>query len=217
MGCDIHAAIEYRDTGAGPWKALLNRNKYFGKWEDESELTARLDVGRDYDLFAILGNVRNGRGFAGVKTGEGFDPMTDNRGIPEDISPEANEALSHEHSATWVTLPEILAYDWDRSSKHIGWVGAEEFEKWDRMKEWNPEPDGWCGGGNFKKITIEEMRQAIQDGKADSLGRTMCLIAWVTSYTHDARQMWTHILPKMLNLGRTHGFDNVRLVMDFDS
>ena len=60
MGCDIHPAIEYRQDGA--WKAVLFPNKHFGKYEGEPEFTAKIDIGRDYDLFAILGNVRNGLG-----------------------------------------------------------------------------------------------------------------------------------------------------------
>lgn len=236
MGCDIHPAIEYRQSPEQPWKALLNKNPYFGKYGDEKEFTARLDIGRDYDLFAVLGNVRNGSGFAGCDTGDGFDSISDNRGVPDDISDEAREALSDEHSATWVTLAEILAFDWDRSTKHRGWVNGIEFEKWDRMKQWNPQPESWCGGvsgGNVEHISEQEMRakvtgimgkdargadweKLIEQLKAQ-LASTYCLIEWENSYTADTTQMWTKILPKMLNLGRQYGFDNVRLVMDFDS
>lgn len=228
MGCDIHPAIEYRESADGPWKAIMHKNRYFGRYSDEPEFKVKLDLDRDYDLFAILGNVRNGRGFAGTPTGSGFDPMSDNRGIPEDISAEAIEALSHDHSPTWVTLAEILAYDWDRSSTHVGWLSPIEFAEWDRMKEWNPEPSSWCGGGNFKQLSNEEMREEIRlatfpndaaktEAALRSLGHVATKIQWETSYSHDSRQMWTKILPPMLNLGREHGFDNVRLVMDFDS
>ena len=150
------------------------------------------------------------------------------RGVPEDISDAARAALSNEHSATWVTLAEILAYDWDRSTKHRGWVDAMTFERWDRMKEWNSTPDSWCGGGNFKQVSIEEMRDLVHvatlssdreltEKRLRAIGHVMCRIEWEETYTQSATQMWTKILPKMLNLGQQYGNDNVRLVMDFDS
>jgi hypothetical protein len=218
MGCDIHPAIEYRTHESAPWIALMYPNKYFGKWDHEPEFTARLDVSRDYDLFAILGNVRNEVGLA---------PITDNRGVPDDISPEARGVLSNEHSPTWMNLAEILAHDWDRSSKHRGCVSAPVFEKWDRVKEWNPQPESWCGavsGGGTKIISNDEMRGALKDDPALAKDDPMfpksglhTWIEWDHSYSADTTQMWTKILPKMLNLGREHGFTNVRLVMDFDS
>lgn len=125
MGCDIHPAIEFRQDGQ--WKALLFPNKNFGKeWNEEPELVADLDILRDYDLFAILGNVRNVRNgrSAAMNTGDGFDPMSDGRGVPEDATPETLKALSDEHSATWVSLTEILSYDWTRSTVSRGVVDA---------------------------------------------------------------------------------------------
>jgi hypothetical protein len=50
--------------------------------------------GRGYDVFAILGNVRNGTGFAGVKTSSGFVPISDGRGIPDDLSPQIRDHLT---------------------------------------------------------------------------------------------------------------------------
>ena len=41
---------------------------------------------RHYDVFAILADVRNGYGFAGVRTGSGFDPIAPGRGLPSDLS-----------------------------------------------------------------------------------------------------------------------------------
>ncbi|HSC56455.1 MAG TPA: hypothetical protein VLC51_04600 [Nitrospira sp.] len=226
MGCDIHPAIEYKD--ANGWHAIMFPNRYYAPGDKyEAEFTARLDVNRDYNLFAVLGNVRNGYGFAGTPTGKGFVPMSDNRGVPDDISDEAKSALSGEHSATWVTLTEILAYDWDRFTTHTGTVNPATFAKWDRMREWNPVPDSWSGGVSgrgVKYVSNDEMRQAIKDDpELANDGGLFCksgmytVIEWQNSYSDDCKQMWTKILPKMLNLGREHGYDNVRLVMDFDS
>lgn len=50
------------------------------------------DIGRNYNLFSILANVRNGVGFAGCKTGEGFEPIAMPRGFPADASPAVKKA-----------------------------------------------------------------------------------------------------------------------------
>jgi hypothetical protein len=227
MGCDIHAVIEYKN-GDG-WQALKVANRLFGKYDDEPAETASLDINRNYDLFAILGNVRHGYGVAGINTGDGFVPMSDGRGFPDDMSVDANAAVSHEHSATWVTLPEILSYDWTRSTKKRGVVSAREFEKWDRYKG---EPDSYCGeiaGPNIQHVTPEKMHALVKAAignkvRADEitealelLKNTYCTIEWETTYANAARQLWTAVLPHMLKLGSQYGHDNVRLVMDFDS
>lgn len=235
MGCDINAAVEYRTGADQPWQCAQFPDKLYGQydWHDKP-FTFECDFSRDYDLFAILGNVRNGSGFAGIKTGEGFEPMSDDRGVPDDISDEASEVLSNEHSATWVTLAEILAYDWDRSTGHNGVVDAVEFASWDVMKQWDPAPSSYSGdvgGGSVRHVSVDEMRAAVKEalgnlhprsdeGKAalkEKLSSTFTRVEWTESYSKAGEQLWTLALPKMLNLGREHGFDNVRLVMDFDS
>jgi len=164
MGCDIHAAIEYKDEKG--WHALMHDNKRFGKFGDEDKQTARLNLNRDYDLFAVLANVRNGRGFAGCLTSTAVDSISDQRGLPEDITTEAQESCWGDHSDTWVSLAGILAFDWTRSTTHYGVVSAREFEQWDRMKEWEPAPRSYCGdvtGGQTKKISPTKMRSHIKE------------------------------------------------------
>lgn len=237
MGCDIHPAMEYKKDDK--WTAVMFPNRWYGKYDDEPKETARVDISRDYDLFAILGNVRNGSGFAGIDTGDGFVPMTNGpdgpeREVPEDISDEARAALSDEHSPTWVTLAEILAYDWNRETKKRGWVDAVTFADWDWMKDIQAAPDNWSGGilgGSVRHISAREMKRRVDEIRKDRHGRdeafvkevkrqmpdTYCLIEWTESYSSAASQLWTKVLPMMLNLGREYGHENVRLVMDFDS
>ena len=219
MGCDIHPAIEFREAKGKPWQAVMQKNPNHGKWEGEEAMTASLDIWRDYNLFAILGNVRNGRGVAGIRTGGGYEPMSDNRGIPDDISPEAKGALSDEHSATWVTLREILFYDWQRVTTHEGVVDSTTFQRWDRMKEWQPRPDSHCGGvfgGRSKIVSNEEMRAAIERTDPE-LPYLNTRVEWQESYAEGGKKLWTDVLPQMLAFGKQVGYDNVRLVMDFDS
>ncbi len=67
---------------------------------------------RNYDLFAMLANLRNGVGFAGRKRGEVLDPIDEPRGIPEDASPEYREeaARSESHTFTYYTVEELREY-----------------------------------------------------------------------------------------------------------
>ena len=51
----------------------------------------------------------------------------------------------------------------------------------------------------------------------NTLHDTYTKVSWSQPYTETTIQMWTTILPPMLNLGRQYGYENVRLVMDFDS
>lgn len=226
MGTDIHLAIEVND-GEG-WRAIKFPNQYFGKYNDERKETYSLDFGRNYSAFAILGNVRNGHGFAGVDTGDGFAPLSDNRGLPEDITEEASEALSHEHSATYVTFEEMLAYDWTRRTTKRGVVSLKTFVEWDRDKDWRPWPSEYSGGisgPGIVMLTEAEMRALIQAKVSDRAAleafieaneRTYhCKIQWEEPYTEVAGELWTKVFPLMLKLSRQH--KQVRLVMDFDS
>lgn len=109
---------------------------------------------RSYSVFAILAGVRNGVGFAGCDTGDPFVPISEPRGLPADMSFELRRRLKADydddddwvslgdHSFSWLTLDEVLAYDWDQTTKKRGWVDAWNFELFRR----NGKPDSWSGG-----------------------------------------------------------------------
>jgi len=235
MGCDIHAALEIRIDGR--WQAVMRPNKWWSpESKDEPKETAGLDFDRNYSAFAILANVRNGVGFAGVDTGDGFVPISDPRGLPDDISPEARDTgCTGDHSDSWVTLAEVLAYDWTRQTTRRGWVSAETFEEWDRMKKWEPRPKGWSGGisgPRIEHVTEQEMRRRVYAVMKDArgpewndaitrlralCGDLYCSISWQEPYTRAAGDLWIVHVPHMLKLGHEHGVDNVRMVMNFDS
>lgn len=68
MGCDIHSVAQIKTKKC--WKTVL---------QDVAEDT------RNYDTFAMLADVRNGRGFAGCDSGDGFEPICEPRGLPSDF------------------------------------------------------------------------------------------------------------------------------------
>ena len=95
MGCDIHSHVEVRREG---------------QWDATDDLAFD---GRDYGLFGFLADVRN----------YSHSPViAEPRGLPDDVDLEADERefyVGDGHSASWLLLSELLAYDyeqvfWDR-------------------------------------------------------------------------------------------------------
>ena len=109
MGTDIHAAVEIFDGKR--WRAQLWPNPWYGKYNDENPTSYNMHLNRNYDLFAILANIRN------CEDGGGYAYIQEERGVPKDVSAEARAVLSNEHSAGWVTLSELLDFDWSRTIK----------------------------------------------------------------------------------------------------
>src|ERR1700684_1139747 len=156
MGCDIHGVIERR-TAYG-WKRL--EGAYFPN-------------NRNYDVFAILADVRNGRGFAGVKIGEGFDPIAESRGLPDGYTPDkysSDDFWLGDHSYSWLTLREVFEYDYEQTTTLCGVRSLAAFAKFEyqreNKREWHRElpcPDSWSGdvsGGGSATLSETEGRAA---------------------------------------------------------
>lgn len=74
MGCDIHSVAQIKKDN---------------KW-----ITVRQDIvgdPRNYNTFGVLANVRNGSGFAGCDTGDGFIPIEVPKGFPKDFKIQDGE------------------------------------------------------------------------------------------------------------------------------
>ncbi len=154
MGTDIHLYVEkrnpyYAEEGGPEWVLMMHEDATYDS--------------RSYNVFAVLANVRNGFGVAGCRTGAGFRPISPPRGLPKDMSPEMYRAAENvEHTPSWLTLKEILDYDWKQVSTHYGWVGPTEFIRWQREGK----PSSWSGdigGGSVRKVSNAEMAAAIAD------------------------------------------------------
>ena len=177
------------------------------------------DLDRNYDLFSMLADVRNGHGFAGCETGEGFEPLADPRGIPEDASPamraKAAEYGADGHSHSWATLAELQAYfSKERGTRRIGFVDMPEYL---RFKE-DGKPNSWSGGvsGQLVQIVTPAKMDLISRGKvkADTGKNVYTKISWPVSYTGAAGDFYTKTMPGMAKLGAP---EDVRLVFYFDN
>lgn len=188
MGCDIHLMAEHRvKRGATEkediWETLAPKKD--AKSKDQNEVYGEWYDGRNYNLFGILANVRNGRGFAGIKTGDGFEPILPEdakhplskpstsgpfcRGVPKNASAGYKKSVrdygEDGHSASWLTLTELETYAWkDKHSILYGVVGPSVYAAW---KETGGEPVAYSGGvagGGVIHVDNAEMDRLIAEG-----------------------------------------------------
>lgn len=160
MGTDIHGVVQVKKDD-GTWQTVLGMYR-----------------GRNYDLFAILADVRNSYGFAGVSRGDRFEPIADSRGLPSDVN---NDNFDFgDHSFSWVTLREILDVRWDTSIKRTGVISAKEFDEWDRTKP----PQSYCGsvGGKDVHTHNENVYMMLKNTNKLPTGNNFVQVYWTETY-----------------------------------
>jgi hypothetical protein len=214
MGCDIHLVVERRN-GDGRWQRVLPPPEAYDPWLKEMAEKEPNDRyysdrvkyvwynDRNYNLFAILADVRNGFD---------FKPIAQPRGLPDDLSEEVN-ALANpsdddddsndiwlgDHSHSWLTVRELLDYDWEQATMEGGWVDPWNFELWRQRGE--GKPDAWCGGvsgGSIEHISPREMAHKIDSGDIQWEGPETTTGSWDGRKYSDSlsRSMKTWGLPK---------------------
>lgn len=224
MGCDIHMHYELKtDTGWSPidWKEPHRT----GKYDDGSEkldwgtyFKDPLYVGRNYDLFAILANVRNGVGFAGIPTGTGFNPIAMPRGLPDDVSPavkaESDKWGVDGHGHQWLTLAEAMDYNYEQQTGQLAVVTETEFGEFLDTGR----PKSWCAdvsGNSVVMLSNQEMKQLIGGNLERRKGaHYYTRIRWGETYRSAIGEHWFVL---MNTLAERHGKENVRLVFWFDN
>jgi hypothetical protein len=210
MGTDIHGVFQKR-TAQG--------------WED---VPSSYDERRHYQLFAVLADVRNGYGFAGVPTGEAVKPVTAPRGLPEDFAMDgdahpvrAREVLGHrlewhsegeplevwmgDHSHSWLTGAEMLAWaEQAPSVTKVGILARDVYAKW----EGQGFPDSWSGGVSGPGIKIVN-DNAVEMQANPEWTHVRC--HWDVSLREDL----AYFFDEVARLVSEHG--EVRYVFGFDS
>lgn len=236
MGTDIHFYVEKRVNGA--WVTCDTWKKEDGYTDVDYKVQFFGD--RNYDLFAILADVRNGHGFAGVKTGEGFVPISAPKGWPEDCCPELRALFDRgiEHTPSYLTVKEIMDYDWTQTTKKQGWVDLSGWAQW-KIKG---SPDNYSGGIDGGLVVKVSQKQVQEAWDKISLGREpyalyhaeketvekVCsllgverdtlnvytLVTWEIPYYDAGRNFLSQTLPRLWRLGAP---EDVRCVFFFDS
>jgi len=113
MGTDIHSIAQVKTKDG--WKTVVGR-----PGGDD----------RNYDTFAVLADVRNGYGFAGTPTGEGWPVMFEPRGLPNDLELDGDERA---------VLPEPYYYSFDKEKK-------------------DPQHSMWLGDHTYSHLTLAELK-----------------------------------------------------------
>jgi hypothetical protein len=210
MGTDIHGVFQKRTSDG---------------WVD---IPSKYDEERHYQLFAVLADVRNGFGFAGIKTGEPVVPVSEPRGYPADFVVDDDEhpvaslellgrraeyyeesqpltMFMGDHSHSWLTGAEMLA--WAESAPEVlktGILSRSAYEAWDGKTA----PDSYCGGISGPSVIV------VNDNAVEM----------------EAQPCWTHVRchwNTCLKAGLAYFFDEVarlvgehgevRFVFGFDS
>jgi hypothetical protein len=240
MGTDIHMACEIRL--GDKWHLVTNsvfKNSWYRpnsqySWEQQQFTNIPYD-NRCYNLFAILADVRNGYGFAGIKIGDEFNPISAPKGYPDDMCDELisdidgtrnyddednRPHLSNEHSASWLTLQELLDYDWEQLHCDYGCVTESVYRDFIMKGE---RPDSWSGdvyGQDIVHLTESEMIDLINGKfpKEDTKRYyTKCYFKAET-YKDASGGFYYDVIPVLKTLVPDGGTaDDVRLVFDFDS
>jgi len=163
---------------------------------------------RNYDLFAMLADVRNGRGFAGVKTGDGFNPIADPKGIPEDASDEAKDFMDSYggdgHSHSYFTLAELKSYDWDQISIKQGVIPLGQYNA---LKGTGKGPESWCGMIGGPDILVSEPEEI-------TAATTHVFYRWAIKYRDHAENFLSKTIPALESLGEP---EKVRILFFFDN
>lgn len=169
---------------------------------------------RNYVVFGVLADVRNGSGFAGADTGNAVEPITEQRGLPDDMSDAAYVWFRHhggDHSDTWLMLDEVLQYDWSREIIKRGCVTVDDY----RVYVQRGRPENWCAdvsGGRIRFVDQATMNGYLINRPEDA-DYVYCRIQWSDSLEHYAEAF----IERMHMLVAEVGGRKTRLVFNFDS
>lgn len=213
MGTDVHSVFQ-KKTAAG--------------WED---VESQYSEDRHYALFAWIGNVRNGFGFAGVPTHNAIQPLSDNRGFPEDFNvidgedhpiasnsirgsraewykEEDSDPASEERLRMWMG---DHSHSWLNADEILlaqpprilrtGIIDVDQFRKWDGSSS----PGSWSGGISGASIVTAESPSDVTDNT------THVRIEWFD----DTKESFAYFIDEVRRLKELHG--EVRFVFGFDS
>jgi hypothetical protein len=213
MGTDIHGVFQRFDATTQQWEDV------------PSEYTEE----RHYQLFAVLADVRNGYGFAGIKTGEAVEPIAAPRGLPKDfkmdddfhpiaslehMSPlrrewhqngEKFEVWMGDHSFSWLTGDEMLA--WAENSPKVlktGVLARKDYEKWDEKSVPERYSGGVCGSN-----VIQINDNALEKKNNPTWNYIRC------HWESDLAEELEYFFDEIRELVQKHG--TIRFVFGFDS
>lgn len=217
MGTDIHGFLQV---------------KCGNRWENKCEI----EDDRNYLSFAILAGVRNGFGFAGVKTHTPINPISEPRGLPDDLgfkdrsyaefddpaitNPQSREVPYEDfdfgdHSKSWLYMSEIL--DWPHWEDSVQMQGYVDRTEWEAMTTEFRNPNNWCGGISGPDVVLTTTSDVVAGTAPD--GWTYALHNWEVKISDRARvfRKWLDYIEAKWAWKIERDPKSVRLVFGFDS
>lgn len=233
MGTDIHIQAEKLDRKTMVWETIPVPRHLWSEWHikyaddpDDPDFGQEWVDFRNYSLFAMLADVRNGYGFAGISTGTGFKPISKPRGLPEDISQKVKRLYYEDggHSESWLSLREVMEYPVkDLRTKRRGCLKVEDLRAWRKTK--SIQPPSWCGwtsGPNVHHVTPEALEGHLLNPPPETAaikGHQASYYAeyeWEVSYFECAPDFFGRMLPALVEIAGDD-IDDVRFVFFFDN
>lgn len=236
MGCDIHLYVEKRENekwvalyGANPRiksceenaKAALESDdaknqKYWQKQVDELKaesptvLEGWLYDEKNYNLYAILANVRNDYDIMPIK----FP-----RGLPDDVSKEIYDENfeSGGHNVSYYTFQELMDYDWENHTvENEAWVDERTYKSF--KETGNPFP--CCGdvsGKDIEKVLNKKMNKILKSKYPWEQDKQFYTpIKWAEKHS-DIGGYFLDNLNKFILDNRIGNLNDYRIVFWFDS
>lgn len=190
MGCDIHTHVEIKKKN---------------KWTHIDEVPEEFER-RNYSTFSIL---------AGVRSSFNVKPISEPKGIPEDISKETKESIERwnadGHSHSYLTLKELDTFD------------LTDYKKI-KVKVLKAFYDAFIGFGGIlpKEMSVEETRPGdIRECFQEAFEPTV-LIKWLDSKNEETYMDLPILtgIKKLKEIAKKNNIDNyedIRIVFFFDN
>lgn len=211
MGCDIHIIAEVKVSGK--WQP--NKESIFPNpqpehsWEKE-QYSTEPESNRNYDWFAVLADVRNGRGFAVI---------SEPRGVADDASPEWKKQVEDwdcdMHSHSYLTIEDFDNFDWNQLSIKQGVITLDQYKA---LRGTNQSPDDWCEGISGRSIitvTEDEADSMLDTDSIPADKRVHVIYQWSVMY----RDWFEHKIKNVVEPLRelSNKYEGARLCFGFDN
>jgi hypothetical protein len=221
MGCDIHYFVEVQQED-NSWKTLevpdWRNYKTHQEWEEACPKWHYHH--RNYSVFAVLADVRNGRGFAGCDLGDPVTPIFPPRGLPADVSAETKAASDDwgrdGHSHSHLTVRELLDYDWGAPQTVREVIPLAAYAKYFETGEVGfPEACSFIRGRNIKTVAENIAREILlgKRTKEDNIEYHV-KVQYQVPIRETCRYFHDTVIPALVGLGDP---DRVRIVFFFDN
>lgn len=184
MGTDIHLTVEAKIHNED-WRPLKRTLTVPNDLFSESATTYDLGWGdgRNYNVFGMLANVRNGTGFAGVDMGDGFEPISMPRGFPENSrNYDERESSEYGHDHSWLSLRELLDLEgkgyWEKTTVHRGVLMRDELEQ--------AKNDGIVKSIDGQRVTLTRAPRSWAGDISGPDPKDIFRISWESTYRESA-------------------------------